>query len=287
MKIHELILNENFEQVLKEITSMVAETIGEASMLWTETPTGEFESTKAVELVNNTIDKLDAKLITILDLIKNVTNKNSALEIIQQEHKLWCDKNFGETPSSRFLMGAVEEAGELSEFTDHIQALTYFLGKLAHGQLKHEQKIRVNENHLENIKDAVSDIIIFLIGFCNTHNININEELIKTWTKVRARDWTQNKVNGDCKLPLNEQIETDKEIGHILEREMFATIDVDETLSSEQVIAKYYNNLPAIVEQLTKCNYETEGGVLVNNVAFIALQRMARTNQMNFDIPQS
>ena len=36
-----------------------------------------------------------------------------------------------------------------------------------------------------------------------------------------------------------------------------------------------YDTLQKIVEQLEKCNYETEGGFLKNNVAFLSLKRMA------------
>lgn len=36
-----------------------------------------------------------------------------------------------------------------------------------------------------------------------------------------------------------------------------------------------YDTLQKIVEQLELCNYETEGGFLENNVAFLSLKRMA------------
>lgn len=209
MKSFELIPSEKYIENLNKLETILAEAIGTASMLWDKIPQGTFDSTKVLNLVKSTMLEFDSIFIDNLDIMKDVTQKNSALELIQDEHKIWCTKNFGDTSSSRFLMGAVEEAGELSEFTDHVKALTYFLGKLAHSQLKLEQKIRVNENHIENIKDAVSDIIIFLVGFCNTYNINIDKELKLTWSKIRARDWTQNKVNGEinCSLPINESTE--------------------------------------------------------------------------------
>jgi len=50
----------------------------------------------------------------------------------------------------------------------------------------------------------------------------------------------------DCKLKVQSEIEIDK-----------------------------YNTLRKIVDQLSMSDYECEGGVLKNNVAFIALQRMA------------
>ena len=36
-----------------------------------------------------------------------------------------------------------------------------------------------------------------------------------------------------------------------------------------------YNTIAKIVEQLELCNYETEGGFMKDNVAFLALKRMA------------
>jgi hypothetical protein len=48
--------------------------------------------------------------------------------------------------------------------------------------------------------------------------------------------------------------------------------------SSEKAIAQF-DTLKKIVEQLKGCGYECEGGVLVNNVAFIALERMAENEK--------
>ena len=45
--------------------------------------------------------------------------------------------------------------------------------------------------------------------------------------------------------------------------------------SQEIEIEKYIGNLPKIVAQLEKCEYECQGGYLKNNVAFIALREMA------------
>lgn len=49
--------------------------------------------------------------------------------------------------------------------------------------------------------------------------------------------------------------------------------------SAEAAIAKY-NTLSKIVEQLAWAGYETEAGVLINNVAFTSLARMAVKEEM-------
>jgi superfamily I DNA and RNA helicase len=46
----------------------------------------------------------------------------------------------------------------------------------------------------------------------------------------------------------------------------------------EKEISKY-DTLQKIVDQLEKCNYESEGGPLVNNIAFISLKRMAKQRE--------
>lgn len=45
--------------------------------------------------------------------------------------------------------------------------------------------------------------------------------------------------------------------------------------SQKEIEISKFDTLLKIVEQLEKCNYETEAGYLINNVAFIALKRMA------------
>ena len=72
------------------------------------------------------------------------------LERIQEEQKVWADRNFGEQPSWMSLMGAIEEIGEL-----------------AHAHLKEAQSIRNHEDHSEKAKDAIGDTVIFLCGYCS------------------------------------------------------------------------------------------------------------------------
>jgi NTP pyrophosphatase (non-canonical NTP hydrolase) len=98
---------------------------------------------------------------------------------VQEELKPWVKHNFGDRPSWQPLLGIQEEVGELS-----------------HAYLKRAQGIRVNENHTEAIKDAVADIIIYLCDFCNTENINLEEQIAKTWAEVSKRNWKANPEKG-------------------------------------------------------------------------------------------
>ena len=84
---------------------------------------------------------------------------------LQKEHKEWSIKNFGEQDIEDYQLGLIEEVGEL-----------------AHSVLKRKQGIRNNENHDEMIKDAIGDITIYLIGFCNCKNIDIEKVNINTYS---------------------------------------------------------------------------------------------------------
>lgn len=55
---------------------------------------------------------------------------------------------------------------------------------------------------------------------------------------------------------------------------LFFYAEPEEKLQPEIEIEKY-DTIAKIVAQLESCNYECEGGLLENNVAFIALKRMA------------
>lgn len=102
------------------------------------------------------------------------------LEIFQNNLKEWINNNFPNKPAWQPLLGMVEEIGELS-----------------HSFLKQEQGIRGTFNeHEEKMKDAIGDIIIFLIHFCIIKNWQIEEILENTWKEVRNRDWIKNKING-------------------------------------------------------------------------------------------
>lgn len=97
---------------------------------------------------------------------------------IQKEVFDWHVENFGPVPAWKPILIITEEIGELS-----------------HAYLKREQKIRMTENHDENIKDAVADIVIGLMAFCSIEGIDLETELLKTWDKVKQRDWKKNPNN--------------------------------------------------------------------------------------------
>lgn len=106
--------------------------------------------------------------------------KKINLQQLQNEVGNWSLKNFGSNNFSyRQLLGAIEE-----------------LGELAHAHLKNEQQIRVNQNHLENKKDAIGDIVIYLLDYCHRENINFEKCIVDAWNIVKKRNWNNNKIDG-------------------------------------------------------------------------------------------
>ncbi len=101
------------------------------------------------------------------------------LNEIQKEHKEWSWSNFGDINPTDLIVGIMEELGELS-----------------HSHLKESHSIRTNEDHPSKIKDAIGDIVIFLIAYCNARGINFEDVVQETWAIVKQRDWKKNKETG-------------------------------------------------------------------------------------------
>jgi NTP pyrophosphatase (non-canonical NTP hydrolase) len=104
--------------------------------------------------------------------------REDIIEKVQREHKEWAHRNFGPRPSWHPLLGVQEEVGELS-----------------HAYLKREQGIRgTREEHEADMCDAVGDIMVFLIDFCNQEGIDLRDALAVTWEKVSKRDWRAERL---------------------------------------------------------------------------------------------
>jgi NTP pyrophosphatase (non-canonical NTP hydrolase) len=67
------------------------------------------------------------------------------------------------------------------------------VGELAHSVLKRHQKIRLDEDHNAKIRDAVGDIIIYLLNFCDVEHILLSECLLNAWAEVQKRDWAKHR----------------------------------------------------------------------------------------------
>lgn len=147
---------------------------------------------------------------------------SGTLKQIQEEAAEWTVRNFPNQPEYHPLLGVIEEIGELTYCYlllrkkispyDNILRETSHVGQLAHRFLKNEQGIRGDENKqeeklakmrlfspfqlIEEEKDCIADIMIFLLNYCQARGYSAEELLRETWDHVKRRDWKQFPKNG-------------------------------------------------------------------------------------------
>jgi NTP pyrophosphatase (non-canonical NTP hydrolase) len=107
---------------------------------------------------------------------------DSILEM-QEQHKMWLAHNFPDQKPYQPLLGLAEEVGEL-----------------AHAHLKAEQNIREAADCMieprELMVDAVGDIFIYLMSYCNSNGLDLELCIEDTWKRVIERDWQADRVKG-------------------------------------------------------------------------------------------
>ena len=97
---------------------------------------------------------------------------------LQGEQRRWAEHNFPQQEPVDGLLGMVEEIGELS-----------------HAFLKGKQRIRGMEDPAkvrEAVVDAIGDTFIYMMSFCNTNQIDLQDCILETWKRVQQRDWQAN-----------------------------------------------------------------------------------------------
>ncbi len=101
---------------------------------------------------------------------------------LQDELHEWRQDNFDHdtiTPHLQ-LMGVMEEVGEL-----------------AHAELKMAQGIRGDEiQHIALAKDAVGDIVIFLMGYCSCRDFDLEKLILEAADVVLERNWVKYPTDG-------------------------------------------------------------------------------------------
>lgn len=98
------------------------------------------------------------------------------LRDLQHDIGVWSRANFGDQPSTYALLGVMEEAGVL-----------------AHAHLKGLQGIRMTPEEVrEKKEDAVADIVIYLLDYCEREGLLFEQALIDTKNKVLKRNWKDN-----------------------------------------------------------------------------------------------
>lgn len=111
--------------------------------------------------------------------------KKPILELsrLQEKHLVWSIYNFITAPEEEDMFkGIVEETGELSRVL-----------------LKSKQAIRGWDDHSKRLltkKDAVGDILIYIMGFCSANGWDFGEVLTETLNSVLKRDWKKYPKTG-------------------------------------------------------------------------------------------
>jgi NTP pyrophosphatase (non-canonical NTP hydrolase) len=100
------------------------------------------------------------------------------LAVIQKRVYEWKRLNFPNSGDLHQFLGVVEEVGEL-----------------AHAILKMQQGIR-GDLHEAEARDAVGDIIIFLMNFCSENNWLLDDIILETWDEVSKRNWNEYPKDG-------------------------------------------------------------------------------------------
>jgi len=103
----------------------------------------------------------------------------------QNNLKSWLNYNFPDSTSDAQLKGVMEE-----------------LGELCHADLKTEQNIRgyTEEKGKAEIEDAVGDIFIYLINYCNRKQISFCDCVNTAYCEIMKRDWQNNPENGETNV---------------------------------------------------------------------------------------
>ena len=95
------------------------------------------------------------------------------LDALQDQLSAWVKHNFGGGDATKPILGAMEE-----------------LGELCHAHLKQQQGIRgTSTEHEAAARDAVGDIVIYLIDYCNERGWRMADILAETSAEVLVRDW--------------------------------------------------------------------------------------------------
>jgi NTP pyrophosphatase (non-canonical NTP hydrolase) len=106
--------------------------------------------------------------------------KKGPINEIQRDIWHWKCKNFPNSNADEQFLGIVEEVGEA-----------------AHAILKQKQRIRGTwDQHEEDLRDAIGDIMIFLFNFCSENEWYLSDIIQETWDVVKKRDWEKHKGDG-------------------------------------------------------------------------------------------
>jgi NTP pyrophosphatase (non-canonical NTP hydrolase) len=101
-------------------------------------------------------------------------NADSGLDEIQQLVIRWQADNFPGCEEWELALGVCEEAGELAQCI-----------------LKLHRRMRQEEFDEARLKDAVGDVVVYLMGICGARGWKLSEVVEETARRVTARRWNR------------------------------------------------------------------------------------------------
>lgn len=104
------------------------------------------------------------------------------LRQFQRDHDGWLRHNFPDVQPWEALAGIVEEVGELSHA--HLKGYNGIRG------LSEPASVRAAKS------DAIGDIFIYMVSYCNTNGLDLEECIERAWREVQARDWQADPQKG-------------------------------------------------------------------------------------------
>lgn len=132
-----------------------------------------------------------------------MSKRQNQLEKYQQEIGDWAFENFGK-PN-----GETRGYHDIVNTNDPLFGMLEELGELSHAVLKRKQKIRLNEDHEAKEKDAIGDLMIYLLDYCSRRGFSASEILRNTWENVvKKRDWVGDPVAGKLLDKLDRDMTT-------------------------------------------------------------------------------
>src|SRR5882757_7645845 len=96
----------------------------------------------------------------------------AGLDRLQYDVLQWQARNFPDCAEWELALGVCEEAGELAQCV-----------------LKLHRRMRKEEFDEAKLKDAVGDIVVFLIGVCGARGWRLSEVVSSTADEVLRRSW--------------------------------------------------------------------------------------------------
>lgn len=119
-----------------------------------------------------------------------MSKRKNFLEKFQEEIGHWSFENFGK-PKGKSLAHHT-----LIDTNDPLMGMMEELGELTHAVLKAKQQIRTSENHEEKEKDAIGDLMIYLLDYCFRRGFSASQILKDTWEEVKERNWAVDPASG-------------------------------------------------------------------------------------------